>query len=174
MLAEGGSTPLKSQAMPADTPRVLQIYDRMSRWPFGRWLFTRVVCFRAPYFGSIRPCFVNLKPGFAEASMRKRRSVQNHIGTVHAIAMANLCELVADTLIEVSLPLSMRWIPKGMSIEYRGKATTDLLARGQIEATAQFDRAMEVIVPVDVFDSSNNVVVHADITMWVSPRPQRD
>lgn len=173
MLAEAASTPLESPLMPSATPKVLEIYDRMSRWPFGRWLFTRVVCFRAPYFGSIRPCFVDLRAGFAEARMRKRRSVQNHIGTVHAIAMANLCELVAGTMIEVTLPLSMRWIPKGMTIEYRGKAETDLRARAQLGPLPQFDRAMEVSVPVDVLDASDNVVVHADIVMWVSPRPQR-
>ena len=173
MLAEEASIPLESQPMPADSPQVLQIYDRMSRWPAGRWLFTRVVCFRAPYFGSIRPCFVDLRAGLAEARMRKRRAVQNHIGTVHAIAMANLCELVAGTMIEVTLPSSMRWIPKGMKIEYRGKAATDLRARAQLDPLPQFDGAMDVVVPVDVLDTADNVVVHADIVMWVSPRPPR-
>ncbi len=157
--------------MPSDTPRLLEIYDRLSRWPLGRWLFTRMVCFRAPYFSTVRPCFEDLRAGFAEAGMRKRRAVQNHIGTVHAIAMANLCELVAGTMIEVTLPVSMRWIPKGMSIEYRGKAATDLRARAVLAPLPQFDRAMEVTVPVDVLDATDNIVVHADIVMWVTPRP---
>ena len=159
--------------MSSKAPGVLSAYKRMRGWPLGRWLFTRVVCFRAPYFGSIRPCFLELKPGYAEARMRKRRAVQNHIGTVHAIAMANLCELVAGTMIEVTLPPSMRWIPKRMTIEYQGKAATDLRAVARFDPLPQFDQAMEVPVPVDVLDAADNVVVHADIVMWVTPRPQR-
>ena len=34
---------------------VLQLYDRLARWPAGRWLFSRAVCFKAPYFASIAP-----------------------------------------------------------------------------------------------------------------------
>ena len=87
--------------------------------------------------------------------------------------MANLCELVAGTMIEVTLPTSMRWIPKGMTIEYRGKAATDLRASAQLDPLPQFDGAADVVVPVDVLDTAGNVVVHADIVMWVSPRPPR-
>ena len=40
-------------------------------------------------------------------SLRKRRAVLNHIGTVHAIAMANLCELACGMLMEVTIPTTM-------------------------------------------------------------------
>lgn len=135
----------------------------------GRWLFSRAVCLRAPYFRSIRPLFERLEQGHAAARFRKRRSVTNHIGSVHAIAMANLCELVAGTLTEVSIPRAMRWIPRGMSISYLAKAETD------VRAEATFPRVVEgesqdVVVPVDVFDANGERVVHADVTMYVSPR----
>ena len=58
--------------------------------------------------------------------MRKRRAVQNHIGTVHAIAMCNLAEMAAGTLTEISIPASMRWLPKGMQVQYLRKAETDV------------------------------------------------
>lgn len=155
------------------TSPVLDLYQRMIRWPRGRWLFSRAVCFKAPYFGTIRPLFVELRPGFCEARMRKRRAVQNHIGTVHAIAMANLCELVAGTMTEVSVPTGMRWIPKGMTIQYLAKATTDLRAVSRIEPTPDYSSALNVPVQVDVFDSKDSKVVTAEITMYVSPRPER-
>ncbi len=148
----------------------LAAWRKFSGNAFGRWLFSRIVCFKAPYFGTISPVFDVLEPGRAVARMRKRRRVQNHIGTVHAIAMANLCELVAGTLTEVSIPASMRWIPRGMQINYLAKAATDVRAEGhfpEIDA----DTAQDVVVPVRVMDADDNVVVTADITMYVSPRP---
>ena len=60
------------------------------RWfaakPGGKWAFSRLLCLKAPYFGSIRPRFVELRPGHCEVRMRKRRAVLNHIGSVHAVA----------------------------------------------------------------------------------------
>lgn len=157
----------------SSTPPVLALYRRFARWPGGKWLFTRAVCWRAPYFGTIRPRFIELRPGYAVASMRKRRAVQNHIGTVHAIAMANLCELVAGTMTEVTVPTSMRWIPKRMEIEYLGKAGTDLKAQAVIDPMPGFGQAADLPVATEVVDASGEVVVRAVITMWVSPRKRR-
>ena len=147
----------------------LEAWRKLSGSAFGRWLFSRIVCFRAPYFGTINPVFDVLGPGRAVARMRKRRKVQNHIGTVHAIAMANLCEIVAGTLTEVSIPASMRWIPRGMQINYVAKATTDLHAEGLFPEIVEGE-AQDVVVPVKVMDADDNVVVTADITMYLSPR----
>ena len=149
--------------------KALEAWNRLSGNAFGRWLFSRIVCFRAPYFSTISPVFDVLEPGRSVARMRKRRKVQNHIGTVHAIAMANLCEIVAGTLTEVSIPSSMRWIPRGMQINYVAKATTDLHAKGVFPEIAEGE-AQDVVVPVRVMDADDNVVVTADITMYVSPR----
>jgi uncharacterized protein (TIGR00369 family) len=137
--------------------------------PFGKAMFSRAICFKAPYFGSISPRFEELKPGFARVSMRKRRKVTNHIGTVHAIAMCNLAELAAGTLTEVSIPESMRWLPKGMQVEYVKKAETDVEAIATLPAVEE-GAAREVPATVEVKDRDGNVVCRATITMWVSPR----
>lgn len=101
--------------------------------------------------------------------MRKRRRVTNHIGTVHAIAMANLCELVAGTMTEASVPKSMRWIPKSMTIDYLAKAETDVRAEATL-APVREGEAQNAVVSVDVFDTAGKRVVHSDITMYVSPK----
>jgi acyl-coenzyme A thioesterase PaaI-like protein len=141
----------------------------MSGTAAGRWLFSRIICFKAPYFSSIRPNFDALEPGRAEAHFRKRRSVTNHIGTVHAIAMANLCELVAGTMTEVSVPANMRWIPRSMTIDYLSKAETDVRAEATL-APIREGEAQDAVVSVDVFDDAGERVVHADVTMYVSPK----
>jgi hypothetical protein len=102
--------------------RLLELHRKLSRWPGGVWLFSRAVCFKAPYFGSIAPRIERLEAGRCEASIRDRRAVHNHIGTVHAIALCNLAELCAGVMTDASLPADMRWIPKGMTVSYLKKA----------------------------------------------------
>jgi len=149
--------------------QALSMWNRLRDKPLGKWLFSQVICWKAPYFGTIAPRFEELRPGYARVSMKKRRAVQNHIGTVHAIAACNLAELGAGTMMEASLPVSMRWLPKGMNVRYLQKCLTDLSA----EATAtdfSAGPAREVVVRVDMKDAHGNIVAHADINMHVSPR----
>jgi len=152
--------------------KALSSWRSLSGTPFGRWLFSRIVCLKAPYFASIRPVFEVLEPGRAVARIRKRRAVTNHIGTVHAIAMANLCELVAGTVTEVSVPGSMRWIPRGMKIDYLAKAETDLSGEATLPPVPEGE-ARDITVPVTVRDRDGTPVVRAEITMYLSPRSSR-
>jgi acyl-coenzyme A thioesterase PaaI-like protein len=152
-----------------EQPAALRHFERMSKWPAGRWLFARLICFRAPYFSSIRPRFVELRPGLCQVTMRKRRAVQNHIGTVHAIAMANLCELAGGMLMEVTIPVSMRWIPRGMTIEYLRKAEGGVTAVARLDKT-EWHAPENISVPLTVTDAAGTEVVRAVITMYVRAR----
>ena len=144
-------------------------WSRLEKLPFGKAIFSRLICWKAPYFASIRPRFEEFRPGFARVSMRKRRAVTNHIGTVHAIAMCNLAEIAAGTMTEVSIPSTMRWLPKGMQVEYLRKAETDVEAVATLPEVSE-GPAREVPVVVEVKDRSGEVVCRATITMWISPR----
>ena len=159
---------------PMNEPRLLALYRKMARWPLGRWLFSRAVCFKAPYFGTIHPTFVALEPGRCEATIPHRRGMRNHIGTVHAIALCNLAELCAGVMTDASLPAGMRWIPKGMTVQYLRKAvgTQRGVATPAIPIVAAA-AGYELPVNVDVSDAGGERVFDAVVTMWVSPQPQR-
>ena len=133
----------------------------------GLWIFSRIICIKAPYFSTIKPTFKKLELGYGEAVIKKRRAVQNHIGTVHAIAMANLCEYVAGTTLEITLPGTHRWIPKSMNIKYLAKANSDLVAKTTLDQSS-WPSSGSYNVHVDVLDKANVVVVTADIEMYVS------
>lgn len=153
---------------------VLPLYRRVSAWPLGLWLFSRLVCFKAPYFASIRPLITLLEPNRAEATIAHRRSVTNHLGSVHAIALCNLAEFVGGLMTDASIPSSMRWIPRGMTVEYLKKA----VGRQHAVATPAFEphhAADGYALPVDVVvtDAQGDAVFRASISMWVSPRPSR-
>ena len=147
----------------------LSLWKRCEKLPFGKAIFSRIICWKAPYFGSIRPRFEEFRPGYARVSMRKRRAVTNHIGTVHAIAMCNLAELAAGTMTEITLPASMRWLPKGMTVEYLRKAEADVEAHASVAEIAA-GPGRDVPVTVEVKDRAGEIVCRAVITMWVSPR----
>lgn len=152
----------------------LKLYEKMTKLPFGHKIFSEMLCKKAPYFSSISPVLSELRPGLAKAKIKNRRKVQNHLGTVHAIAMCNLAELVGGLMTDVSIPSSMRWIPVGMEVEYLKKAKTDL------EATALGDKvnwenqsASEISVPVEVRDRDDDLVFRARIKMKVSPKDKK-
>ncbi len=135
---------------------------------FGPDKFAEMICQMAPYFSTIEPRFVALRPGYSEATIAKRREVENHIGTVHAIAMCNAAELVAGTLTDATIPDGARWIPKGMTVQYLAKAKTDLRAVATAD-NVDFTEPGDKTVAVDIFDAHDVKVFHADITMDVRP-----
>jgi acyl-coenzyme A thioesterase PaaI-like protein len=147
----------------------LAAWNRVKGSRIGRWLFARQVCRRAPYFRTIRPRFLELAPTTCSVSMRKRRSVENHIGTVHALAMGNLCELAAGMVTEVTIPTTLRWIPRGMTIEYLRKADSGVRALARLEKSTWL-APEDIRVPVTVMDAKGAEVVRAIITMYVTPR----
>ncbi len=149
---------------------VLRLYRRCGSTPPGRWLFSRLVCWKAPYFSSISPRIVSLEPGRGEATLRHRRRVSNHLGTVHAIALCNLAEFIGGLATDVSIPTSLRWIPRGMTVEYLKKARGPMRAVATLEAPAASPQGQELPVRVDILDTSGEVVFRAVIRMWVSPR----
>ena len=142
---------------------------KFKKLPLGLWLFSKAICFMAPYFSTIRPKFTVLESGRGEAVLKKRRSVTNHLGTVHAIAIANLCEFVAGTTLEITILNTHRWIPKSMKINYIAKANSDLLARTSFTQSSIPDSG-SMNVHVEVVDEAGKQVVTADIEMYISPK----
>ena len=115
-----------------------------------------------------------LEPNHGEARIAHRRKVTNHLGTVHAIALCNLAEYIGGLTTDVSIPRSMRWIPKGMTVEYLKKAVGTMHAVAT-PAFPPYESADGYELPMDV--SINNpqgdAVFRARISMWVSPKPAR-
>ena len=155
--------------------RIVTLYRRLSRWPAGRWLFSRAVCLKAPYFATIAPTVTVLEPGRCEVRMRDRRRVRNHIGTVHAIALCNMAELAGGLVTDASLPPGMRWIPKGMTVEYLAKARGTMTATAvpEVEPVAR-DAGYELPVAVEVRNPTGGPVFRARISMWLSPQRGTD
>lgn len=150
---------------------VLRAYERATRIPLvGRGAFSLAFATRAPYFLTVAPTLVELRPNHAEVLVRKWWGVQNHIGTVHVIAVANGLEMAMGALAEATIPAHLRWIPRGMELEYLA------LADSTITATADTDPADwagpgEVAVRVRATRGDGTPVVRGVIRLHVTERP---
>lgn len=148
---------------------ILAAYNKLQRLPMGKYIFSRVLCLIAPYFKTIKPRFAELKPGYGRITMKNRRAVRNHLNSVHAIAMCNLCELAGGSTLDATLPPHLRWIPSGMEVQYIKIAKTDLTGTCVIPPESIKGKG-SLPVTVSVTDTKGTEVMKAVITMHITER----
>lgn len=147
------------------------MYHNALRWPFGRRLFSAFAARQAPYFSTVSPIVNILEPNRCEILVRKRKRVQNHIGTMHIIAVANGLEMAMGFMAEASIPPHLRWIPKGMELQYPNKGETDI----RCTATVPEDgwKVGDLPVSVEAIDTAGIPVVAGTIHLWITEKPAK-
>lgn len=148
--------------------KTLEIYNKFKNIPGGKLLFTKALTFRVPYFSTIHPKIQSLQAGFCRVGIRNRRSIQNHLKSVNAGALCTLSELTGGLAVEASIPSNLRWIPKGMTVEYVKKAY------GSLKSTCSFDPMIlkpgDTELEVNVTNEKDEVVFRSAITFYISSR----
>jgi len=152
-------------------PSTLERYNRLQSLPGGKFIFAKLVGLSAPFFANIHPKFIDLRHAYCETQIKDRRGVRNHLGTINAGALCSLAEMTGGLALDSVVPSSMRWIPRTMTVQYVAKAS------GTITAVSEFDPAIvkegDVVIPVVVSNRHGNIVFTADITFYVSPKPNK-
>lgn len=161
----------QTAAMPG-TGKIFALWKKMQEMPLGKRLFSQSVCFKAPYFRTVRPQIKELSPGLCRVTAPNRRGMHNHIGTYHAIASCNMAEVAAGVMTEATVPPTHRWIPAGMTVQYNAKASKGpVTAVTRLEEIPEFgEEKFDLVVPVDVLDANGIAFVTAHITMYISPK----
>lgn len=149
------------------------LYKKVTALPRGKRLFSVLYGQKAPYFASIHLRVQEMKPHHAAVKIPKRRSVQNHIGTVHAIAACNGLEAAMGLLAEATCPADMRWLPKGMKVDYLAKSGGDLICTADTTA-ADWANAPDVPVTVRATLADGTVTVEGTIDLWVTPKGKKN
>lgn len=146
---------------------ILATYNKLAGYPGGKRLFALAVCRKAPYFGTVSPRLIEVRENYCEALLIKRRKVENHIGTVHVIAICNGLEFAMGVVAVTSIPAHLRWIPKGMDVRYTAKADSDIRVIAEVEEGA-WENGPEVPVQVRALRADDTVVVEGVIHLWVT------
>ncbi|HWC24125.1 MAG TPA: hotdog fold domain-containing protein [Flexivirga sp.] len=146
-----------------------QLYQRLTAKPFGRQLFALGFMARAPYFATVQPQVREMAPNRGVVRIRKWRGVQNHIGTIHAIAVANGMEAAMGLLAEATVKPGTRWIPKGIQLEYITKVPSAVDCIAETDP-ADWDQPTPHEVNVRVVGklADGTEVVRGVIPLWVT------
>lgn len=108
-------------------------------------------------------------------SIKNKKKVQNHIGGVHAAAMALLAETATGFAFGMNVPDNKLPLIKKMDIDYVKRSTGDMravatLTEDQIKHIQSEDKG-EVVVPVVIADDANAEPIKANMTWaWITKR----
>lgn len=157
--------------------RIMKIVNATARLPDGiratllSAAFGKVV----PMVGTGGVRYEVVSPEQVVCTIKNRRNMQNHIGSLHAVAMALLAETATGFVVGVNLPDDKMPLIKSLKMDYKK------LAKGDMKAVATLTDAQrqqiinepkgEVLVPVVITDASGNSPVEAEMLWaWVSKK----
>jgi acyl-coenzyme A thioesterase PaaI-like protein len=166
-----GSRGSATSSRSADGPgaRLRRAWRRLAPLPGGKWAFSRLVGWMAPYSGSIRARVEELAPGFCRASLRERRALRNPFRSIHAVALLNLAELASGLATLFALPDDARGIITALHVEYEKKARGVITAECRTEPPAEAPaEAVEHIAEVTLTDAAGEVVAVAHATWRIA------
>lgn len=158
-----------ARANPSPGRQLLQQWDRLSRLPFGKRLFSWAVGRTAPYTGSVGGQFLEVRAGYARVELKDRRAVRNHLASIHAVALVNLAEMTSGVALMTALPAGVRGIVTGLSIEYLKKARGTLVATTTAHAPSTVTRTVTHHVTATIVDAAGDVVATCMVHWRLSP-----
>jgi acyl-coenzyme A thioesterase PaaI-like protein len=160
---------------PPDSPgaRLLGAWRRLSPLPGGRWMFTQLIKRMIPYTGSVSPRVELLEPGHARISITQTRRLENHLNSIHAIALMNVAEFASGAAMTTALPPGYRGIVTKMTIEYFKKARGTVTAESRpvlpnLTVEGEYDFISEIT------DQKGDLVARATVRWKLGPVPPTD
>lgn len=150
--------------------RLLSTWDTLSRLPAGRWLFTQVIKRTVPYSGSVNPRVEILEPGYARVSITQHRRIEQHLGSIHAVALINVAEFASGAAMITALPAGYRGIVTKLTMEYFKKARGIVVAESRPVLPNPLTEG-EYDFGSNLTDGAGAIVARATVRWKLSPVP---
>lgn len=155
------------RTLPAPGRLLRDAWRRLAPLPGGRFLFSLMLGRMVPYTGALGARVEELEPGYARVTLRDRRGVRNHLGSVHAVALANLAEVTSGLAMLTSLPENARGIVVHIGVEYLKKARGTLTAECRCAAPSGLEET--VSVTANVMNPTGELVARAQVQWLIRP-----
>ena len=165
-------TSLSQQNSTTEAPeqRLISMWNRFGGSALGRKLFSYILGRTAPYSGSIKAEVLSLTPGSVQVVLKDRRSVRNHLNSVHAIALANLGELASGLAMISAVPANTRAIVVNLDIEYLKKARGRLIAEGSATPPEVITKSVNSLALAEIKDAEGDTVSLVKVHWRLSPK----
>ncbi len=154
------------------TPWLYQLWQETLKYPGGRWLFSRFLAWKIPYSGSLRAQVRRLEPGYCLLQVKDRPALRNHLGSIHALALANAGELCSGLALHTMLPNRLRGIPVEIHTQYLQKARGTLRAHGRLMDPLPESEG-EIRVEGKIENNEGKIVAITIVKWTIAPRPDR-
>ncbi|MEW6204093.1 MAG: DUF4442 domain-containing protein [Pseudomonadota bacterium] len=154
-----------------------KVYARVDKLPtpLKTRAFTLLFGRAVKYFKTSGLKFEWIEPNHSIVVIKNRPYVQNHIGTVHAVAMIMIAESATGALVGLNVPANAIPVIKRMEVDYRKRAAGDMRAEAMLTqeqiTMMQTEERGEVDVAVTITDgeSKEPIFVRA-IWAWTPKR----
>ena len=148
--------------------RLIAWWARVKDKPGGKRIFDRMVAVAIPYTGAMGAHVLELRPGYARVQLRERRGIRNHLGSIHAIALANLGEFTGGLAMTATAPATVRSILLKLEVEFTKKARGVVTAECHCTVPA-ITAPTDHIVKTVVRDASDTEVARVAAVWRISP-----
>nr|WP_136250571.1 DUF4442 domain-containing protein [Ningiella ruwaisensis] len=149
--------------------------EKCLTYPHGlaMWLLTLVFRHKVKLVGTAGLKIIDTDLKSATFFQKNRTKVQNHIGSVHAAAMALLAESATGFVVGVNLPGDKLPLIKSMNLKYVKRSKGDLTAVASLSdeqiSLMQTQEKGDILVEVRVTDETGNEPIICEMNWaWVS------
>ncbi len=149
--------------------RVIELWNKLGHNKIGRYLYSIILGKAVPYTGSIGARILSLEPGHVVVTLKDKRSVRNHLKSIHAIALANLGEMASGLAMMSCISTSTKAIVVNLEIEYIKKARGRLIAEGHANPPKKITETTTTIVDAVIKDADGDVVSRLKVHWLLSP-----
>lgn len=148
------------------------LFQFLKQFPFGKFFFSHLIGFYAPYTASICPFVEEFNFNSSIISIQNYPWLRNPFQSVHAIALANLGELSSGIVMHSLLLQSkkFRGIPIEIKTEYYRKGRGKLFGSCQGIDIDKISEPCNVNVVSEIKDSKNNLICKTTVVWTLSYR----
>ncbi len=159
------------------TNKFSSIIGKVNKTPvfIRSFLLTKLFSSKVKFAGTTGIIIKEVTANKTQLTLANKKSVQNHIGGIHAIAAAVLAESATGIVFGMNVPDSKLPLLKNIQVDYQRRMQGGLTAVARISAEQSAlinqDAKGSILVPVTIEDESGQEPIECQMEWaWVSKR----